>query len=100
MNKVNGAKCDNCIHRLVCCHKDDFNDICKAVTDASVYKIEPDGKTESMKKVIDYGILSEIIINCRHFRKEVVTPRYQDSISTLTNPCDHSTSTTTDYIFG
>ena len=100
MNKVTGTRCDDCIHRSVCCHKNDFNDICKAVADASVHKINPDGKTMSIKKVINYDILSKIIINCRYFQKEVPTPRCQTNIPTLTNPCNISTSTTTDYIFG
>lgn len=111
MINVSGTKCDVCIHQSVCCHKNDFNDICKAVADASVHKIEPDGKTACMRKVINYDILSDIIVNCRHYRKETLNPRYQDSITTITNPCDSSTSTTsvrsdrsaqttTDYIFG
>lgn len=86
MVRVSGTKCDDCIHRSVCCHKNDFNNICKAVADTSVHKVESDGRTMSTKKVINYDILSEIIVNCRYYQKEVPAPRYQDSIRTVTTP--------------
>lgn len=75
MNEVTVTKCDDCIHQSVCCHKKDFDDICKAVVNARVHTLESDGKTMSMKKVIEYDILSEIAVTCRHYHKEVPTPR-------------------------
>lgn len=50
MNEVTVTKCDDCIHQSVCCHKKDFDDICKAVVNARVHTLESDGKTMSMKK--------------------------------------------------
>lgn len=93
MIKVTENRCDDCIHRSVCCYKDDFNDICKAVGEANVHKSTPDGKSSS-KQVTYYDILSELVVNCRHYRRDEPTPRYKDLIST--NPAyDISTSTTT-----
>lgn len=85
--KVNGSDCTACVHHRVCSYMNDFNDICKAISDANVHKLESDGKTMSTKKVINYDILREIIVNCKHYRKDIPIPHYQGSITELTNPC-------------
>lgn len=108
--KVTGSNCIDCIHSSVCCYKQDFLDICKAVSGSTVMK-QLGSQGMSSNKVTLYDILDEIVIKCKHYRKDTPIPRYQDSITTLTNPCDISTSTstsaprstletTTDYIFG
>lgn len=108
--KINAVSCSTCVHHSVCCYKEDFLDVCNAVLNANVNKREGDRKV-SIKNVMNYDFLDEIVIKCKHYHKETPTPRYQDSIRTLTNPCDISTSTSTsiprsslettaDYIFG
>lgn len=92
--KITGSTCADCIHSPVCCCKQDFLDICKAVNDSSVIK-QLGSQGISSKKATLYDILDEIVIKCKYYRKETPTPRYQDSITTLTNPCDISTSTST-----
>lgn len=108
--KVTGSSCMDCIHNSVCSYKQDFLDICSAVAESKVVK-QLGSQGMSSKKVALYDVLDEIVIKCKYYRKDVPTPRYQDSITTLTNPYDISTSTststprssletTTDYIFG
>lgn len=109
--KINAVGCSTCVHNQVCSYKEDFLDVCNAVLSVNVNKHESDGKIR-IKNVTKYDFLDEIEIKCKHYRKDVPTPRYQDSITTLTNPCDISTSTATklptksslqttaDYIFG
>lgn len=108
--KINAVSCSTCVHHSVCSYKEDFLDVCNAVLNANVNKHEGDRKVR-IKNVMNYDFLDEIVIKCKHYRKDAPTPRYQDSITTLTNPCDISTSTsdinprsnletTTYYIFG
>lgn len=89
--KISGSSCADCIHNPVCCYKQDFVDISKAVNESAVRK-QLGSQGMHSKKVILYDILDEIVIKCKHYHKEIPTPRYQDSITTLTNPCDISTS--------
>lgn len=78
-NKINGSDCGKCTHCLVCKYKNDFNDIRNAISEASVYKNS-------------YDIVSEIAVNCKHYTSSLNTVTYRDSIGTITNPCDISTT--------
>lgn len=64
--KITGSSCSDCIHQFVCCHKNDFDSIRKAVADAAVCGFKTDGKV-STKRVIHYDILDEIVIKCRRY---------------------------------
>lgn len=97
--KLTGSSCGDCIHESVCCYRKDFLDICKAVGDANVHKLECDGKT-SMKKVIHYDILDEIVIKCKHYY-DGAKIRIDSNGFTLqsypkANLCDYNTATTAD----
>ena len=86
IEKVNGSDCADCVHHRVCSYVNDFNDICKAISGANINKLESDGRTMSTKKVTNYDILREVIINCKYYCKDIPTPPYQVSITELTNP--------------
>lgn len=66
-NKINGSYCDNCSHCLVCQYRNDFNDVLDAISNANVYK-NLDGKASS-KKITQYDIVSNIIVNCKYYDK-------------------------------
>lgn len=108
---VTRSSCNDCVHKSVCSYKEDFHDVCNAVAGADVHKYIDNRKVKITNVLTYKDILDEIAIKCKHYRKDTPTQRYQDSITTLTNPCDISTSTststprstletTTDYIFG
>lgn len=65
-NKVTGSNCVDCIHNSVCSYKQDFVDICRAVSETSVMK-QLGSQGMSSKKVLVYGILDEIVIKCKHY---------------------------------
>lgn len=95
--------CNTCIHNAVCSYKQNWLDICNALSTCEVVKqLGSQGTTHT--KVTLYDILGEVIIKCKQYRAENSIQDYQSIVSTLTNPCDISTSTTNipraDYIFG
>lgn len=80
--KLNAVSCSTCVHHSVCSYKEDFLDVCNAILNANVNvkKHESDGKV-CTKNVMNYDFLDEIVIKCKHYRKETPTPR-KDSIRT------------------
>lgn len=64
--KVTGANCVDCIHNSVCRYKQDFLDICKAVSESTVTK-QLGSLGMSSKGVALYDILDEIVIKCKHY---------------------------------
>ena len=56
---VRETSCARCVHRDVCMYKNDYLDILKAVTGATVSKLSSDGKM-SVKKVESLDFISGI----------------------------------------
>lgn len=74
INGVMETQCTQCTHKDVCMHKNDFLDIHNAVFNAEVYKNHEDGSV-SMRKVVDFDCLDDIVIKCRYFEKITPTSR-------------------------
>lgn len=72
--KVTSSNCIDCIHNSVCCHKQDFLDICKAVSESTVKK-QLGSQGMMSKKISLYDFLDEIVIKCKYYRKETSAPR-------------------------
>lgn len=70
--------CADCVHRDVCCYKQDFEDICDAVYGATVRRILKDEQKYSIRKIIDFECLDDILIMCRYYRKSGYTTRECD----------------------
>lgn len=62
---VRETSCTSCVHREVCMYKNEYLDILKAVSDATVNKATPDGRM-SMKKVSSFDFISSIDVVCRY----------------------------------
>ena len=63
------TSCTRCAHRDVCMYKNDYLDILKAVTGATVSKLSSDGKM-SLKKVESFDFISRIDVICRYSKEE------------------------------
>lgn len=74
---INGKRetqCTQCSHKKVCMHMNDFCDIHGAVFNSEVL-IHHEGGTVSMRKVVDFDCLDDIVIKCRYFEKITPTSR-------------------------
>lgn len=94
--KVTGSNCINCIHNSVCCYKQDFLDICKAVSESTVKK-QLGSQGMSSKRVVLYDILDEIVIKCKHYYDDSKIRMGSDGITfqaypSVINPCESSSS--------
>lgn len=69
------TQCTQCSHKKVCMHMNDFCDIHGAVFNAEVLIHHEDG-TVSMRKVVDFDCLDDIVIKCRYFKKELPEPKH------------------------
>ena len=98
--KVTGSTCINCIHNSVCCYKQDFLDICKAVSESTVTK-QLGSQGMSSKGVVLYDILDEIVIKCKHYYNGEKIRMDPDggitfqSYPPVTNPCESSSTAQT-----
>lgn len=95
--KVVGETCICCVHRPVCKYQDDYNDIRKAISEASVSKRTEDGKY-SMKKVVDYEVLNEIKLTCIHYMP-LASQCMNDSWSSISTESYSNSPTTTDILW-
>lgn len=66
---VRETSCTRCVHRDVCMYKNDYLNILKAVTGATISELSSDGKM-SVKKVESFDFISRIDVICRYLKEE------------------------------
>ena len=86
-NIIKEVSCTRCLHQEVCRHKQDFIDICNAVSSSIVNRPCEDGKKVEMTHITNFDFLGDIQIECRYYQAQVINPRLFNHGDPITNPC-------------
>ena len=98
IDAIKEVSCTRCLHQEVCRHKQDFLDICNAVSSSMVNRPCEDGKKVETIPIANFDFLGGIQIKCRYYKEQAINPRlfdpgiiyYGDKITnqctTVTNP--------------
>ena len=92
IDAIKEVSCTRCLHQEVCRHKQDFIDICNAVSSSTVNRPCEDGKKVETKPITNFDFLGGIQIECRYYQAQVISPRLFDPGiiyhgDPITNPC-------------
>ena len=107
IDAIKEVSCTRCLHQEVCKYKQDFLDICNAVSSSTVNRPCEDGKKVQMTPITNLDCLGGIQIECRYYQMQAINPRlfdpaiityHGDPITnpyiTATNPSTLSNTTT------
>ena len=86
------VSCTKCLHQEVCKYKQDFLDICNAVSSSTVNRPCEDGKKVQTTPITNLDCLGGIKIECRYYQMQAINPRLFDPGiiypgDPITNPC-------------
>ena len=106
IDAIKEVSCTKCPHQEVCRHKQDFIDICNAVSSSMVNRPCEDGKKVKTIPITNFDCLGGIQIECRYYQAQAINPRLFDPgivyhgdqitnpYTTVTNPSTISNTTT------
>ena len=106
IDAIKEVPCTRCLHQEVCKYKQDFLDICNAVSSSMVNRSCEDGKTVQTTPITNLDCLGGIQIECRYYQMQAINPRLFDPgiiyhgdpvtnpYTTVTNPSTLSNTTT------
>ena len=107
IDAIKEVSCTRCLHQEVCKYKQDFLDICNAVSSSTVNRPCEDGKKVQTTPITNLDCLGGIRIECRYYQMQAINPRlfdpaiityHGDPITnpyiTATNPSTLSNTTT------
>lgn len=92
IDAIKEVSCTKCLHQEVCRHKQDFIDICNAVSSSMVNRPCEDGKKVKTTPITNFDCLGGIQIECRYYQMQAINPRLFDPAittyygNTVTNP--------------
>ena len=100
IDAIKEVSCTRCLHQEVCKHKQDFLDICNAVSSSIVNRPCEDGKTVEMAPITNFDFLGGIRIECRYYQAPAINQRLFDpgivyQGGKITNPCITATNSST-----
>ena len=107
IDAIKEVSCTRCLHQEVCRHKQDFIDICNAVSSSIVNRPCEDGKKVEMAPITNFDCLGGIKIECRYYQAQAINPRLFDpgivyhgdkitnQCTTMTNPSTISNTIST-----
>ena len=100
IDAIKEVSCTKCLHQEVCRHKQDFIDICNAVSSSMVNRPCEDGKKVEMTPITNLDWLGGIQIECRYYQAQAINPRLFDpgivyQGDKITNPCITATNSST-----
>ena len=75
---IKEVSCTRCLHQEVCRHKQDFLDICNAVSSSTVNRHCEDGKKVQTIPITNLDCLGGIQIECRYYQMQAINPRSFD----------------------
>ena len=92
IDAIKEVSCTRCLHQEVCRHKQDFLDICNAVSSSTVNRPCEDGKKVQTTPITNLDCLGGIQIECRYYQMQAINPRLFDPGiiyhgDPITNPC-------------
>lgn len=106
IDNMKEVPCTRCLHQEVCKYKQDFLDICNAVSSSIVNRPCEDGKKVKTTPIANFDCLGGIQIECRYYQMQAINPRLFDPgiiyhgnqitnpYITVTNPSTLSNTTT------
>ena len=90
IDNIEEVPCTRCLHQEVCRHKQDFLDICNAVSSIKIHKPCEDGKEVKMTPITNFDCLGDIYVECRYYQMQAINPKLFDTVTnqyiTVTNP--------------
>ena len=95
IDAIKEVSCTKCLHQEVCRHKQDFIDICNAVSSSIVNRPCEDGKKVEMAPITNFDFLGGIQIECRYYQAQAINPRLFNHGDPITNPCITATNSST-----
>ena len=100
IDTIKEVSCTRCLHQEVCKYKQDFLDICNAVSSSIVNRPCEDGKKVEITPITNFNFLGGIQIECRYYQMQAINPRLFDPCiiyhgDTITNPYTTATNPST-----
>lgn len=101
IDAIKEVSCTRCLHQEVCKYKQDFLDICNAVSSSTVNRPCEDGKKVKTTPIANLDCLGGINIECRYYQMQAINPRLFDPAiityygDTVNNPCTTVTNPST-----
>ena len=87
IDAIKEVSCTRCLHQEVCKYKQDFLDICNAVSSSTVNRPCEDGKKVQTTPIANLDCLGGIQIECRYYQMQAINPRLFNHGDPVTNPC-------------
>ena len=92
IDAIKEVSCTRCLHQEVCKYKQDFLDICNAVSSSTVNRPCEGGKKVQTTPITNFDCLGGIQIECRYYQMQAINPRLFDPGiiyhgDLITNPC-------------
>ena len=78
VDAIKEVSCTRCLHQEVCKYKQDFLDICNAVSSSTVNRPCEDGKKVQTIPITNLDCLGGIQIECRYYQMQAINPRLFD----------------------
>ena len=78
IDAIKEVSCTRCLHQEVCKYKQDFLDICNAVSSSTVNRPCEDGKKVQTTPITNLNCLGGIQIECRYYQMQAINPRLFD----------------------
>ena len=78
IDAIKEVSCTKCLHQEVCRYKQDFLDICNAVSSSTVNRPCEDGKKVQTTPITNFDCIGGIQIECRYYQAQVINPRLFD----------------------
>ena len=100
IDAIKEVSCTRCLHQEVCRHKQDFLDICNAVSSSMINRPCEDGKKVETTPITNFDFLGGIRIECRYYQAPAINQRLFDPGivyhgDKITNPCITATNSST-----
>ena len=95
IDAIKEVSCTRCLHQEVCRYKQDFLDICNAVSSIMVNRPCEDGKKVEMTPITNFDFLGGIQIECRYYQAPAINPKLFNHGDPVANPCITSTNSST-----
>ena len=78
IDAIKEVSCTRCLHQEVCKYKQDFLDICNAVSSSTVNRPCEDRKKVQTTPITNFDFLGGIQIECRYYQMQAINPRLFD----------------------
>ena len=81
IDNIKEVPCTRCLHQEVCRHKQDFLDICNAVSSIKIHKPCEDGKEVKITPITNFDCLGDIYVKCRYYQMQAINTKLFDTVA-------------------